>query len=1021
MAFVMQFSFAQEKTITGTVTAASDGLPLPGVNVIVKGTARGTQTDFDGKYSVKANQGDVLIFSYVSMTDQEVPVGASNTIDITMSEDVSELDEVIVTAYGGTTTLKKNASSLVAVKGDDFKERANASALQNLQGNVAGLAVATGNGQPGVDPVILLRGVGSINSSTNPLFIVDGIPVSGGISDINPQDIESYTVLKDAAAANIYGTRAANGAIIITTKKAQFNESLSFTYSTSYGYSELQDQPFELMNTGEILRWQRTNGDGLGNGLTDAEINAIAAQTNTSWTDVFFRRGVTTSHDLAISSGSEKTTNRTSLQYFEQDGIFIGSDYKRFSLRNNFTGRSANEKFDYNLNIGLTFSKTNEVADNAGSGSTFFNPFSAALQGLPYLSIYNPDGSQTIDGGIAPGDATAILASGATNFPYVLLNSLALNTDLEEDLRILVGFNANYNFAKNLTAGIRLGADLFTRRRLEILHPESILGPFQSAQGVNAQFGGIQEETYNRDFRFNSVTKLNYSNVFANKHSLDVSVFLEYIRGFSNSIDYDQFGIDPRLIGTGSGFISGNTTEVIGGATTNPYIPNVNSTTFRAGTLSVFGTLDYEYDGKYGFAATVRRDNSFRFVNDNKWGTFWSVAGRWNISEEKFMEDSAFDLLKLRASYGESGNDLIDGAFYLTNPIVREVFTSGLGYNGTNATVPTGRANVAAKWETTKLTNIGIDFGVWNSRLSGSLEVYEKITDDLYQSNQISLINGQRSLLSNIGTISNKGFEVNLRYDIIRDKDWYVSVNANGSFNKNEVEELPPSTNGLVFAGGSQALGTGEASNEFYLVRYAGVNPSNGNPLFYTRDGNLTEQLTDDDRVFTDKFSIPSWNGGFGFNVSYKDFDLSTQWSFAADVYRNNLDFASLQEVSQGSVEDGRNRSVTLFNGWQNPGDITDIPRVGSQLNSVDYINQTDRYLEDASFLRLRNITFGYTLPEKALEKLPITGLRLYVQGENLLTFTKYRGWDPEAGFRGTDRGQFPTPKIYTFGATINF
>ena len=1018
-------SYAQERTITGKITSADDGMPLIGVNVIVKGTTRGAQTDFDGQYSIRATTGETLVFSYLGTRTVERLIGESNVIDIIMESD-NTLEEVVIVAYGNVSTLKKNPAAISTVKGEILEDRANASALQNLQGQVAGLNIATGSGQPGSDSTIILRGAGSINGNIEPLFIVDGIPVDeDNFRSINPNDIETYAVLKDAGAANIYGNRAANGAIVITTKKGRYNEGLKFRYTSAYGNDELQDQPFELTNSREILEFQRTNGAGIGVGLTDAEIAAIANQTNTSWANVFFRTGRTQSHDLTMTSGGENSNNFTSLQYFKQDGIFIGSDFQRFSLRNNFNGKTDDEKFNYGLNLSLGFSETNEL-DNAGSGATFFNPFSAALQGLPYLSVFDADGSQTIDGGITPGDASAILSNGATNFPYVLLNSIALNTDREEEIKILASFNADWNFAKNLFARVQIGADLSTEKRLEILHPNSILGPFQAnVIGNQAQFGGIQEETYTRDFRFNMSPSISYSNVFDEKHEVTATAYFEYSRGFLDGLDFDQTGLDPRLVGTGSAFIPGTTTEPnpANGVLVNPYIPLVNSFTSEVGNLSIFGTLDYEYDGKYGISAGIRRDNSFRFIGDNAWGTFWSVAGRWNISDEGFMEGSGFDLLKLRASHGLSGNDRITGGYYGGLNLTRSLYTAGTGYNGSVSTVVTQLENTSLKWEETTQTNIGIDFAVLDNKLSGSLDVYNKTTDDLFQNNQISLINATASIQANIGSLVNKGVELALNYRLIDANDWKVTLSANGSFNENTIEQLPPSTNGLVNAGGSTALGEGQALGSFYLVRYAGVNPSNGNPLFFKADGvTLTETLdAANDRVFIDKSFYPVWQGGFSTDIRYKGFEFSTQWSFVADVWLNNLDYADLQEVSVGSVNNGRNRSVTVLNAWTTPGDITDIPRVGSTISSVGYINSTDRYLEDASYLRLRNITLGYTVPTKFLENTPITAFRLYLQGENLLTFTKFRGWDPESNFRATNRGQFPTPKIYTFGATINF
>ena len=1020
MAFVMQFSFAQEKTITGTVTSAVDGLPLPGVNVIVKGTSRGVQTDFDGNYSIKANQGETIVFSYIGLKTQEVPIGAESNVSVAMEQDTESLDEIVVVGYG-KTTLRANPSAIKTFSGEVLEDRVNASALQNLQGQVAGLNVTTGSGQPGADSVIVLRGIGSINGNIEPLFIIDGIPVDeDNFRSINPNDVETYAVLKDAAATSIYGNRGANGVIVITTKRGKVGEDLKFRYTGTYGYNELQEQPFELMNSGEILRFQRANGAGRGNGLSNAEINAIAAQANTDWVDVFFRKGRSVTHDLSMTTGSERSSNFTSFQYYEQDGVFIGSDFQRFSVRNNFNGSSANGKFNYGMNLNLNFSKTNELS-NDGSNLTFFNPFSAALNGLPYLSQYDPDGSQTIDGGIAPGDATAILASGATNFPYVLLNSISLDTDRDEEIKILAGFNADWNFAKNLTAGIQIGADLSTEKLLDILHPNSILGPFQSENSNAAEFGGVWTEQYQRDFRLNSVFSVNYNNLFADKHAVNLTGYVEYNRAFLEGFSSTQRGLDPRVLGTGDAFIPANTVEDINGPV-NPYLPALDTFDITTGLFSVFASGDYEYDGKYGIGATIRRDNSFRFIEDNAWGTFWSVSGRWNIAEEGFMDNTAFDLLKLRASYGTSGNQRITGAFYGALNETRSLYTTGQAYNNSNGTFASQIGNTTLQWEEISQANIGIDFSVWTGKFRGSFDVYEKTTDNLFQSNRISLINGTGSILSNIGSLVNKGAEIDLRYTFVNDEDWKVELFANASYNENTIEELPASTGGLV-VNTLTALGEGEAYGSYYLVDYVGVNPSNGNPLFRQLDGSLTETLNEADRQFTGKSHVPTWQGGFGTILRYKTWEFNTTWSWVADVYRSSEDLAGLEEVGIGQVENGRNRSVSVLNAWQNPGDITDIPRVGSAFGSVDYSYTTDRYLQDASFLRLRNITLAYSLPKSFLDNIGvIDGVRLYVQGENLLTFTNYVGWDPESSvLRAIDRGQYPTPKIYTFGATINF
>lgn len=1017
LALTFNFSFAQEKVVTGTVSDESG--PLPGATIAVKGAPeRSATSDMDGNFSIKANQGEVLQISFIDYETHEVTVGASTVLPAVVLRQGGTLIETVVLDKYRNITPEKTAAAIATLSIETIEDRANPSVLQSLQGTIAGLNIGTGSGQPGADSTIILRGVSSINGNVEPLFIIDGIPVDeDGFRSINQNDIASFSILKDAAATSIYGNRGANGVIVITTKKGRFDQKMEFRYSTMFGYTELQPLNMELMTSNELLNFQKRAGQGLGASLTDAEIAARSNQANTYWTDIFFRKGVTKSHDIAITTGSANTSNFTGLGYFEQEGVFLNTNFKRFTVRNNFNGRSAEGKFNYAMNLNANFSRSNGV-DGAGSNQIFFAPFRAALHGLPYLSPYEPDGSITTDGGLTPGDPASITQNVV---PYVLLNSVKMNTDTEDELKILAGFSADWNFAKNLTAAVQLGVDYSSFKTLEITHPESLLGPFQVNQ--NAEFGGIHAESTNRDFRFNSLFSLNYNTTFAEKHTIDVTGFVEYNKQHFDGISFEKRGLDPRLVGTGAAFVDSGIFEDLDGnpntPETQPYVPTIGSFKVQEGLFSYFGNFDYDYDSRFGVSATVRRDASFRFTDDNKWGTFWSIGGRWNINKESFMEGSKINMLKLRASYGTSGNQRIANAQYAALNLTRSLYGAGSGYNGTSSTVPTQIGNIDLRWEQTAQTNVGLDFGVWQNKLSGSFDVYRKLTTDLFQDTPVSPVNATSSISTNIGAMENKGMEITLKYVIYDKNDWQIEVNGNTSYNKNKVRDLPDSFNGVVEPNGSTTLIEGSPIETFYVVRYAGVNPSNGNPLFYTKDGGLTETLSNDDRVDTGKSIYPVWQGGFGTRVAYKGFEINTQWSYFADLYRNNLDYAELEETSL--IDDGSNRVSTAANAWQNPGDITSVPRIGNAYGAVDYINSTDRYLEDASFLRLRNINLGYSFSKEMLRDLPVTGLRFYIQGENLITFSSYRGWDAEAGFRATDRGNYPTPKIYTFGAVINF
>jgi len=1020
LAFVVQLSFAQEKTVTGKVTDA-DGLPIPGANIQVKGTDQGTQTDFDGNFSLEVSSDQTLVFTYLGYEKQEIPVGNQTEINVTMEQGAEALDEVVVTAYGNTTK-KLSSQSSITISSETIEDRALTTPLQTLQGQIPGLNISTLSGQPGANSTMILRGISSINGNVEPLIILDGVPIDeDNLRGINQNNIKSVSVLKDAAATSLYGNRGSNGVIIINTKSSEYNQDLKVQYSAQYGSSTLPSLNLDLMNSRQKLELQRSVGQGPGANLTDSEITAISNQVNTEWTEYLFREGITQQHNIDFSTGSKNTKSFTSIGYLEQEGTFIASDLQRFNLRTNFEGKSNDDKFTYGSNLTASFSKVNfDEAATTQSRSTFFNPFFQALQGSPLVSPFDPDGSVTTGADIAPGDAAAITGGNISLQPIVLLNSANLNTNRDEEIKIVGNLDANYNFLDNFRAGVRFGMDLETIKNIDLLNPESILGPFQT--DPRADFGGLESNSYSRDFNFNGLVSLAYSKTIDDKHTINASIYSEYIKNHLNGINFTAFGLDPRTLGSGASFIAGDTTEDLDGDGTNenPYIDTIGKTNLETGLFSYFATADYDYNNKYGFSASFRRDASVRFSEEERWGTFGSVSGRWNIDQEEFLEDTAFNLLKLRVSYGTTGNQRITGGRYGGLDLFRNTYTVTAGYNGATALVPSNIANRSLTWETTEQINLGFDFGLWKNKLQGNIDFYRNTTEDLFQSRQISLVNATSSINDNIGSLLNEGVELYLDYTIYNDKDWNVNFSTNFSYNRNEIEELAGADeDGVLRTGGATSLAEGEPIGSFFVVRYAGVNPANGNPLFYDADGNLTENLDpENDRVFVDKQRFPIWQGGFTTKIAWKNFDLSTQWSWFSDVHVNNLDLADLE--SNANIE-GSNSAASLLRAWEQPGDITDIPRINGPIGTVTMLNQTDRFIEDASYLRMRNITLGYRFDRKQLEGLGVDSLRLYLQGTNLVTFHGFRGFDPENGFDGTSSSQFPSPVITTFGLNLNF
>jgi len=1004
LAFVVQLTFAQEKTISGTVVDETN-MPLPGATVVIKGTTTGASTDFDGKYSITANTGDKLIFSYVGYADQTVTIATESTIDMTMKID-SSLDEVVVVAYGSEK--KSNVTSAISVvKAESIEQVPNASIDQILQGQAAGLNIQTSSGQPGASGTILLRGRNSINGNVEPLFIIDGVPVNeDNFRSINSNDIANISILKDASASALYGNRAAGGVIIVTTKTGKRNSGTKVQYRSLYGQSSRIEPGFDLMNSHQYLTYARKRGF---NSFSDAEINARAAQTNTNWSDILMDTGDTMSHEVNITSGGERTTSYSSMSYFKQEGITLRSDLKRFTVRNNVSSSSENEKFKFNSNVTLGYSVSN---DAGGTGGSLDNTFINSYIGLPSLNPYNPDGSLNLT-----GDGS----TGFQNSPVVSLNTATLNTSSEEELKIVGKIGASLEVIDNITVGGSVGMDYEHINFLNITTPGSLRGLNGDTNNPTAAIiKGSHAESYQRSAAFNVNSYVSYKNVFNDKHSLEVSAFTEYFKEHIATFGFEAFGLDPKLPGVGAGFTDGTVTE---GPTTAPlhnYIPTTFSTQTNGGLFSYFGVAKYDYDSKYGIQASLRRDASSRFNKTNKWGTFWSASAKWNIHNENFMSGVDFvNELKLRVSYGTTGNDRAAsrfGSFSLVGTSPGGNTNGGTqGYQGTNGYWTTQLDNPDLKWETTAQSNIGLDFSLMQRRLSGSIDAYSKKTTDLFLNQPISTLSGFNSISANVGEMTNKGLELSLSYDIIRNdnpRDLQWSINGNIAYNENKIDKLVG--DGFIETGWT-ALSEGDSFGSFNVVRWAGVNPANGAPLYLDLDGNITETYTEDNRVLSDKTQDPKYLGGFGTNVSYKGFSLNTLFTYALEQYRIN---GSLGVVEDPSLASFANQSTSVLREWENPGDVTDIPHnsYGSTRNL-----RTDRYLEDASFLRLRNVTLAYDLDKDFLKRTNfITGVRIYAQGQNLLTFTKWRGFDPESNLSSTFF-EFPTPKTWTLGVDINF
>lgn len=1005
VAFTMQFSFAQDKTVTGIV---SDELgPAIGATVTVKGTKNVVATDFDGKYSISAKSGDVLEFSYLGMK-QTVTVGTANSYNVTLKS--VELKDVVVQGYR-TVTKKSAVTSVATVDSKTIENRPNANAVNTIQGQLAGVNIATGTGQPGAKSTVIIRGVGSISGTSDPLYVIDGFPTtSDNFRTINSNDIESMTVLKDAAAVAEYGNRGSNGVIVVKTKQGKFGEAkTSFRYSSQFGVGYLQNPRYKYSNAKQLLKIEQNFGAGIGASLTDAEI--AAWDVNTDWVDYFFRPTTSTSHNLNIETSNSNFSSFTSLGYFDQDGILESTGLKRFTLRNNVNGKSANNKFKYQVNTAFGYSKNNE-ATNLGSGAINRNYVTGAFLGAPYIS---PDEWQ--------GSASAFdfynNTPGLLATPIMLIDKLKTYENLTEESRFDVATDFSYEVIKDLTLRTRINGQLLENRFFQAEFPNSFNALlFSNTVGVSSldggAFNGFEDINQRREFYFNNLWQINYKKEIG-RHTFNLNANMEYNHSRLNVDNQRQRGLVDGVFvpNTGAGYVADQGTNDL-------YGPTHSASQLRNDLISYFGSVDYDFDKKYGVVASLRRDGTSRFIEDKQWGTFWSVGGRWNVDEESFMDNVSFiNLLKLRTSYGTTGNQrIVDGTAFagINPPAFADIYsvTNNTYNGGQGAGISFGFP--ALQWETTTQWNVGADFEMFNGRLRGVFDYYNKETSDLFLSNPVTPSSGTTSLTRNTDVlITNSGIELNLAYDLLKTDDMKLTVKANGSMNKNEVSnynlnngQLFDSTGLFVSQNGGQIL-------EPYVYHYIGVNPVNGNLLFEDANGNPTENPVQADRKAAGVNYLPVYQGGFGFDFDYKGFFASALFTYAFDVERFDYDLESLYDtgsIGQFVV------SPDMLNAWTPTNTNTNVPALNATNLGLDDLS--DRFLVDASYIRVRNIQVGYNIPQRFLDKSFIKSMSLTLQGENLYNFTKWKGFDPESN-RREDYASYPTPRLFTFGVDIKF
>ena len=955
-----------EVKVVGLVTSADDGLPMIGVAVMA-GPGNGVITSLDGEYEIHVAPGTELTFSSIGFLDEKVVVPQTETFtyNVVLQTETMKLDDAVVIAYG---VRKKGtvAGSVATVKSDKLENTASAAFDQALQGQVAGLTVLSSTGEPSASATMTIRGTNSINSGTAPLYILDGVAISASdFNTINPADIESMSVLKDASSTSIYGARASNGVIVITTKRGRNMDRPNINYRMQMGISSMAHGNWDLMNTAERIRYEKETGMSAGQNYE------LLSRTDVNWMDAVFNdRAMLQSHEVSVSGANDKTNYYFSGGYYNQDGIAPGSQFERYSMRFNFEQQMSGW-----LKMGTNTMFNFQNIQQADEGDyTLVTPISAARFMLPYWNPFKKDGSLA---SIKDGSWT-----GQGQNPLEWLEN---NPVTYKKYKVFSMVFAEFNIYRNLVFRSQFSADFSHTTGLSKSFPSypPNLGEGKAARsssdGLNLQWGN----TLTYRFDIDNIHDFNFllGHEWQNYHS----------EGFSVSTQ-------------------GQTNDKLTDISTATRATGWSSTSASDySRVSFFGRGEYNFADRYYAEVSLRTDGSSRFGRNNRWGLFGAVGFMWNMRNEDFMADTRewLTMSQISFSSGTAGNSEIPNYEHLA------LIGGGHGYVGDSGVAPVQPGNESLTWESTWTSNLGFHFGFWN-RLNVDFELYCKRTTDMLMEVPKSYAesNGYGYVWDNVGAMLNMGAELNLTATVITYKDFNWTVNANAGYNHNRIVELYNGVNEYETANTSTKLVVGHPLGEFYINRYAGVNPANGDALWYDKDGNITNELRDEDRVLVGKSYLAPWQGGFGTAFSWKGLSLSAQFGWVADRWMLNND--RYFDESNGRFAT-YNQSRRLLDRWKQPGDITDIPRHGI------FTEFDSRLLEDASFLRLKNLNLSYSLPSDLLKKTGfIRGLRLYVQGQNLLTFTNFSGLDPE-GTRNIYAAQYPMSRQYTFGLDLLF
>jgi len=1035
--FSFSYVFAQERTITGTVTSAENGESLPGVNVILRGTTVGTVTNIDGEYRLSVPEdAEALTFSFIGLKEQEIAINGRSVIDVVMEEGAKQLEEVLVVAYG-TTTKEAFTGSASVVNSEQLARRNVTSPIAAIEGNATGVQFTSPAG-PGDSPGIVIRGVGTLNGSTEPLYIVDGIQFNAPLNTLNQEDIESFTILKDAASTSIYGSRAANGVVIITTKKGSKTGGVRVDASASTGLVTRAVPFYDQISPGQYYEtmWEALRNSSAGGGDptfateniynqlggynpfnvpndqiigADGRMNpdAQVIYNSLDWFDELQRTGVRNNYNANVSAGGEDHSVFFSASYLDDESYVVRSEFERFTAR-------LNAEFDVNDRIKLGGSGNVALAEargpsSAGTGS-IVNPFSFSQNMGSIYPVYvnDRDGNIVRDAAGNPvwdsgeGFPDFGIGSRPTNQGRHAIQELTLNNEFDQDntygfrvfgdIKIIDGLNLRMNYGGDFT-------DYF-----ESEYENPVIGDAQPDGRLS------QDRDRQRTINFNQI--LTYTKSFG-EHGIDITAGHE-----SYERTYSELGGLATVQAASGIYEFDNFSNIV----------SLDGATFERSLESYFLRANYDYAGKYYLSGSVRRDGSSVFDAENRWGTFYSVGASWQLDQEGFIQDVPWiNQLKLRGSYGEVGNDNLgqpaDFDWYLSQALFN--ITSNAA---SPAVLLNAVGNQTLQWETSASFDVALEFGLFNNFLEGSVEYYQRNSSDLLYQLPIAPSNGINEVPVNAGTLVNSGIEIGLTGHLLNTQDFKWDLTLLGTALRNEITSLPD-----PFIDGSKRWAEGRSRYDFFLYRTAGVDPATGDQLYlqYELDANnesipvldaegnqaTTTDWTETQRAYADASTIPDFLGSVSNSISFKGFDFNILLTYG--IGGTVLDNAYADLMHEGNY--GRALHPDILNYWREPGDVTDVPRMENG-NNLLVQDQSDRFLTDASFLSFRNASLGYTFNQGALERLGLNSLRVSLTGENLFLLTKRDGLDPQYNLAGTAPGDdFVPGRIVSLGLNLSF